>query len=151
MSKNGKTAGNQTAGGDAASGRGYGISGAGAVGRGFGLAGTGGSGQNQNNTGSATGQDTADVMPVVPKGKASYEQGKERSRLDKKMKKLEEQISKLETAIEEKKAELLKPEYASSYSKLGEISAEIENMELELFEVMEEWDSTGEQLEALGE
>ena len=151
MSKNGKTAGNQIAGSDAASGRGYGISGAGAVGRGFGLAGTGGSGQNQNNTGSAAGQDTADTMPVVPKGKASYEQGKERSRLEKKMKKLEEQISKLEAAIEEKKAELLKPEYASSYSKLGEISAEIETMELELFEVMEEWDSTGEQLEALGE
>ena len=86
----------------------------------------------------------------VQKGKESYEFGKERSRLEKKLKKLEEQISKLEITIEEKKEELLLPEYASAYTKLEEISAEIEEKEMELLDVMEEWDSVGQQLEALG-
>lgn len=85
----------------------------------------------------------------VQKGKESYELGRERSRLEKKLKKLEEKIAVLEEKVEEKKAELLKPEYASSYSKLGEISAEIEEKEMELLETMEEWESTDGQLTAL--
>ena len=85
----------------------------------------------------------------VQKGKESYEMGRERSRLEKKLKKLEEKIAVLEEEVEEKKAELLKPEYASSYSKLGEISAEIEEKEMELLETMEEWESTDGQLTAL--
>jgi hypothetical protein len=85
----------------------------------------------------------------VQKGKESYEQGKERSRLEKKLKKLEEKISKLETAIEEKKEELLSPEYATAYTKLEQIQAEIEENEMELLEVMEEWDEVGQKLEEL--
>lgn len=89
------------------------------------------------------------VDTPVQKGKESYEFGKERSRLEKKVKRLEEQIQKLEAVIEEKKAELLLPEYASNYTKLEEISAEIEEKEMELLEVMEEWEDTEGQLGSL--
>ena len=102
-------------------------------------------GQSPDTAGSGSGAGAV----VLPKGKASYEQGKERSRLEKKLKKLEDQIAALEQVIEEKKEELLRPEYASSYSKLGEISAEIEAKENELLEVMEEWENTGSLLEAM--
>ncbi|MGN1267826.1 MAG: ABC-F family ATP-binding cassette domain-containing protein [Dorea sp.] len=85
----------------------------------------------------------------VQKGKESYELGKERSRLEKKVKRLEEQVAKMEVVIEEKKAELEKPEYASSYSKLSEISAEIEEKEMELLELMEEWEDADQQLQEL--
>ena len=84
------------------------------------------------------------------KGKEAYELGKERSRLEKRLKKVEEEIEKLEAYIETKKEELLKPEYASSYSKLGEIQSEIDEKEEELMELMEEWESLGQQLEELG-
>lgn len=83
---------------------------------------------------------------TVQKGKESYNYGKEKSRLEKKVQKLEGQIEKLENLIEEKKEELNRPEYASSYSKLSEISKEIEEKEAELLEVMEEWEAAGEQL-----
>lgn len=83
---------------------------------------------------------------TVQKGKESYNYGKEKSRLEKKVQKLEGQIEKLESLIEEKKEELNRPEYASSYSKLSEISKEIEEKEAELLEVMEEWEAAGEQL-----
>lgn len=82
----------------------------------------------------------------VQKGKESYELGRERSRLEKKLKKLEDQIAAMEEAIEAKKEELLKPEYASSYSKLGEITAEIEEKEMELLELMEEWETADRKL-----
>ena len=82
----------------------------------------------------------------VQKGKESYELGRERSRLEKKLKKLEDQIATMEEAIEAKKEELLKPEYASSYSKLGEITAEIEEKEMELLELMEEWETADRKL-----
>lgn len=92
------------------------------------------------------------VEPVdipVQKGRESYELGKERSRLEKKVKRLEEQVSKLESLIEAKKEELLLPEYASNYTKLEEISAEIEEKEMELLELMEEWESADQQLSEL--
>lgn len=94
---------------------------------------------------------TAEVKAEAPvqKGKESYEMGKERSRLEKKGKRLEEQINKLESAIESKKAELLLPEHASNYTKLEEISAEIEEKEMELLEVMEDWENTEQELAAL--
>jgi len=85
----------------------------------------------------------------VQKGKESYEQGKERSRLEKKLKRLEEKIAKLESTIEEKKAELLSPEYATAYTKLEQIQEEIEEYEMELLDVMEEWDDVGQKLEEL--
>ena len=87
---------------------------------------------------------------VQQKGKESYALGKERSRLEKRLSKVEEQIASMEEAIEAKKEELLKPEYASSYSKLGEITARIEEMEAELLELMDEWEIVGQQLETLG-
>ena len=91
-----------------------------------------------------------EAAPAQPqKGKESYALGKEISRLEKKLKKTEEQISELEEAIEAKKAELLLPEYASSYSKLSEISAEVEELEMKLLEVMEEWESLDQQLSEL--
>ena len=126
ISGNGKVAGNGKASGNAkASGS---MSGAGA--------------------GSASGStaDAASEPAPIQKGKESYNYGKEKSRLERKLKKLEEQIEKLEALIEEKKEELNRPEYASSYSKLNEISNEIEEKEAELLEVMEEWEATGEQL-----
>lgn len=86
----------------------------------------------------------------VQKGKESYALGKERSRLEKKQKKVEEQIAETERALQEKKDELMRPEYASSYSKLGEISAQIEEKEAELLELMEEWENTDQQLSELG-
>lgn len=86
---------------------------------------------------------------TVQKGKESYNYGKEKSRLEKKVQKLESQIEKLESLIEEKKEELNRPEYASSYSKLSEISKEIEEKEDELLEVMEEWEAAGEQLDKM--
>ena len=85
----------------------------------------------------------------VQKGKESYELGKERSRLEKKVKRLEEQVGKLEALIESKKEEMLLPEYASDYAKLEEISATIEEKEMELLELMEEWESTDQQLQEL--
>ncbi len=88
---------------------------------------------------------------TVQKGKESYELGKERSRLEKKVKRLEEQVTKLETMLEDKKAEMLLPEHASNYAKLEEISADIEEKEMELLELMEEWDEAEQQLQALNE
>lgn len=83
------------------------------------------------------------------KGKEAYELGKERSRLEKRLKRVEEQIEGMEALIESKKEELLKPEYASSYSRLGEIQGEIDEKEVELMELMEEWERVGQQLEEL--
>lgn len=85
----------------------------------------------------------------IQKGKLSYESTKERSRLERKVKKLEEQVTALEILLEEKKADLLRPEYASAYTKLEEISAEIEEKEMELLELMEAWDEAEQQLQAL--
>ncbi len=87
----------------------------------------------------------------VQKGKESYELGKERSRLEKKVKRLEEKVTKLEALVEEKQAELLLPEHASNYTKLEEISAEIEEKEMELLEAMEEWEEAQQQLAAISE
>ena len=87
----------------------------------------------------------------VQKGKESYALGKEISRLEKKVKKAEEHVAELEEAIENKKAELLKPEYASSYSKLSEISAQVEELEGQLLEAMEEWENLEQQLSELTE
>jgi ATP-binding cassette subfamily F protein 3 len=97
----------------------------------------------------AAKQTTVIEETPVQKGKESYEQGKERSRLEKKLKKLEEKITKLESSIEEKKAELLLPEYSTAYTKLEQIQAEIEEFEMELLDVMEEWDDVGQKLEEL--
>ncbi|MBQ7840636.1 MAG: ABC-F family ATP-binding cassette domain-containing protein [Lachnospiraceae bacterium] len=100
-------------------------------------------------TGSAKQECAAGGQPPVQKGKEAYELGRERSRLEKNVAKAEKKVAEMETALEAKKAELEKPEYASRYSKLEEISAEIEAMEEELLVLMEEWESLDQQLSAL--
>ena len=52
-------------------------------------------------------------------------------------------------ALEELKAELLRPEYQSSYSKLTEIQKEIDVMEEEIMNDMEAWEELSSELEAL--
>ena len=80
------------------------------------------------------------------KGKSSYAFGKERSQLLKKLQKAEEQLEELEQKVSEKKAELVKPEYQSRYSKLTEIQEEIDGLEEELLLKMEEWEELSERL-----
>ena len=65
------------------------------------------------------------------------------------MKKAEEELEVKEAKLEELKAELLKPEYQSSYSKLTEIQNEIDAMEEEIMEDMENWEALSQELEAL--
>lgn len=85
----------------------------------------------------------------IQKGKEAYALGKERSRLEKKLKRIEEQITDTEQAIQEKKDEMMRPEYASSYSKLGEFSLQIEELDVELLELMEEWEDIDQQLKKI--
>ena len=85
---------------------------------------------------------TANVSQEQPKAeKTKYQNpGKERSKLERRLKKVEERIEQAEQEIEEWKAELLRPEYASSYSKLGEIQAKIDEKEETMLEIMQEWE-----------
>ena len=81
--------------------------------------------------------------------KGYYNPGKERSKLEKKVKKVEEELAEKEMALEELKAELLRPEYQSSYSKLTEIQNNIDAMEEEIMEIMETWEDLSCELEKL--
>ena len=81
--------------------------------------------------------------------KAYYNPGKERSKIEKKVKKAEEELAVKEEKLEQLKAELLRPEYQSSYSKLTEIQQEIDALEEEIMEDMENWEALSQQLEAL--
>lgn len=85
---------------------------------------------------------------AAPK-KAYNNPGKERSKLEKKVKKAEEDLAIKEEKLEELKAELLRPEYQSSYSKLTEIQKEIDAMEEEIMQDMELWEELSSQLEEL--
>lgn len=89
-------------------------------------------------------------MAVSSTGKAYYNPGKERSKIQKKVKKAEEDLAVKEAKLDELKAELMKPEYQSSYSKLTEIQNEIDALEEEILIDMEAWDELSSQLEALG-
>lgn len=89
-------------------------------------------------------------MAVSSTGKAYYNPGKERSKIQKKVKKAEEDLAVKETKLDELKAELMKPEYQSSYSKLTEIQNEIDALEEEILIDMEVWEELSSQLEALG-
>jgi len=75
--------------------------------------------------------------------------GKERSKVEKKVKRAEEELAAKEEKLEELKAELLRPEFQSSYSKLTEIQGQIDAMEEEIMVAMEEWEELSTQLEAL--
>ena len=75
--------------------------------------------------------------------------GKERSKVEKKVKRAEEELALKEEKLEELKAELLRPEFQSSYSKLTEIQGQIDAMEEEIMVAMEEWEELSTQLEEL--
>lgn len=89
-------------------------------------------------------------MAVSSTGKAYYNPGKERSKIQKKIKKAEEDLAVKEAKLDELKTELMKPEYQSSYSKLTEIQNEIDALEEEILIDMETWEELSSQLEALG-
>lgn len=89
-------------------------------------------------------------MAVSSTGKAYYNPGKERSKIQKKVKKAEEDLAVKEAKLDELKSELMKPEYQSSYSKLTEIQNEIDALEEEILIDMEAWEELSSQLEALG-
>ena len=89
-------------------------------------------------------------MAVSSTGKAYYNPGKERSKIQKKVKKAEEDLAVKEAKLDELKAELMKPEYQSSYSKLTDIQNEIDALEEEILIDMEAWEELSSQLEALG-
>ncbi len=89
-------------------------------------------------------------IAVSSTGKAYYNPGKERSKIQKKVKKAEEDLAVKEAKLDELKAELMKPEYQSSYSKLTEIQNEIDALEEEILIDMEAWEELSSQLEALG-
>lgn len=107
-------------------------------------AGNVGEGTNENSAAQAGG------MAVSSTGKAYYNPGKERSKIQKKVKKAEEDLAVREAKLDELKAELMKPEYQSSYSKLTEIQNEIDALEEEILIDMEAWEELSSQLEALG-
>lgn len=86
--------------------------------------------------------------PTKPEKPKYQNPGKERSKLERRLKKVEEQIEQAEQEMEELKAELLKPEYASSYSKLGEIQAEIDEKEEAMLEIMQQWEEAQSALDA---
>ena len=83
----------------------------------------------------------------IQKGKAIYEQTKERSKLEKRYLKLEQEISQLEDKLKQKNDQLLLPEYASDFTKLEEISLEIEQIEEQLLSAMEQWDDISAKLQ----
>lgn len=109
-----------------------------------GAAGNVGESTNANSAAQAGG------MAVSSTGKAYYNPGKERSKIQKKVKKAEEDLAVKEAKLDELKAELMKPEYQSSYSKLTEIQNEIDDLEEEILIDMEAWEELSSQLEALG-
>lgn len=88
-------------------------------------------------------------MAVSSTGKAYYNPGKERSKIQKKVKKAEEDLAVKEAKLDELRDELMKPEYQSSYSKLTEIQNEIDALEEEILIDMEAWEELSSQLEAL--
>lgn len=99
---------------------------------------------------STNANSVAGGMAVSSTGKAYYNPGKERSKIQKKVKKAEEDLAVKEAKLDELKAELMKPEYQSSYSKLTEIQNEIDALEEEILIDMEAWEELSSQLEALG-
>ena len=109
-----------------------------------GAAGNVGESTNANSAAQAGG------MAVSSTGKAYYNPGKERSKIQKKVKKAEEDLAVKEAKLDELKAELMKPEYQSSYSKLTEIQNEIDALEEEILIDMEAWEELSSQLEAVG-
>ena len=88
----------------------------------------------------------APAEPVIQKSKESYAFGKERSRLERRLQKAEEQVTTLENKLEDLKEEMNDPAIASRYSRLSELAAQIEEIEMLLLEAMEEWDDLEQKL-----
>lgn len=89
---------------------------------------------------------TEEAAPA-PAKKPYYNPGKERSKIEKKIKKAEEDLAVKEEKLDELKAELLRPEFQSSYSKLTEIQNQIDALEEEIMADMEAWEELTLQLE----
>ena len=94
-------------------------------------------------------QDNQSAAEGQPSPKTYYNPGKERSKIQKKVKKAEEELAIKEEKLDGLKAELLRPEYQSSYSKLTEIQNQIDELEEEILSDMEKWEELSSQLEEL--
>ena len=96
-------------------------------------------------------QNGAASTPVANAGakKPYYNPGKERSKLEKKVQRAEEELAEKEEKLKELQAELLLPQYQSSYSKLTEIQSQIDAMEEEIMAAMEVWEELSSQLEEM--
>ena len=94
-------------------------------------------------------QDNQSAVEGQPSAKTYYNPGKERSKIQKKVKKAEEELAVKEEKLDGLKAELLRPEYQSSYSKLTEIQNQIDELEEEILSDMEKWEELSSQLEEL--
>ena len=94
-------------------------------------------------------QDNQSAAEGQPSAKTYYNPGKERSKIQKKVKKAEEELAIKEEKLDGLKAELLRPEYQSSYSKLTEIQNQIDELEEEILSDMEKWEELSSQLEEL--
>lgn len=90
--------------------------------------------QQKKNTGSA------------PK-KPYYNPGKEIAKLERKLKKMEEAMAEKEATMEEYKIQLQDPAIQSDYVKLGEIQEKIDQLEAEVLEDMEQWETLAQEIE----
>lgn len=81
-----------------------------------------------------------DLIQASEEKKAYNNPGKEQAKKERKIKKVEEQIEIIEAEISELQEELLKPEYATDYVKLSMLQEEIVQKEVQLEQLMKEWD-----------
>lgn len=78
---------------------------------------------------------------IQPKtAQINYNPGKELAKVEKKLEKTESQMEEYETLVQSLKDELLNPEIASDYVKLGEIQEEIDQKEQEILDLMNTWE-----------
>lgn len=99
--------------------------------------------------GGAISVNGAKTEEKAPAKKPYYNPGKERSKVEKKVQKAEETLMELEEQLEDLKAEMLRPEFQSSYSKLTEIQNQIDAKEEEIAEAMDVWEELSSQLESM--
>lgn len=81
-----------------------------------------------------------DLIQESEEKKAYNNPGKEQAKKERKIKKVEEQIEIMETEVSELQEELLKPEYATDYVKLSTLQEAIVQKEVQLEQLMKEWD-----------
>ena len=104
---------------------------------------------NKGAAGGATGGSATGAAMSAAGKKPNVNIGKERSKVEKKVKRAEEELAVKEEKLEGLKAELLRPEYQSSYSKLTEIQGQIDALEEEIMADMEIWEELSSQLDSL--